>query len=186
MTAAMHRHDRETDGWTTDDLDALPEDGVRRELLDGVLMVPPSPSDKHQIFAALLTATLHRGCPPEYAVTQAVDVRLSERRSFCPDVLVITAAARERDAHWFNPQDVVVAVEIVSPTSVAMDSITKPALYAAAGIPFYWRIEVRPDVAVRTHKIDPTASVYVETGSYTDVLSVDEPWSIRIPLADLS
>ena len=31
-------------GWTTDDLDALPEDGRRRELLDGVLLVSPSPS----------------------------------------------------------------------------------------------------------------------------------------------
>ena len=31
------------DGWTTDDLATLPEDGVRRELLDGVLHVSPSP-----------------------------------------------------------------------------------------------------------------------------------------------
>jgi Uma2 family endonuclease len=35
------------------------------------------------------------------------------------------------------PHEVVLTVEIVSPTSVSMDRITKPALYAQAGIPFY-------------------------------------------------
>ncbi|SCL40656.1 hypothetical protein GA0074692_5910 [Micromonospora pallida] len=38
MTAALHPPDG---GWTTDDLDALSDDGRRRELLDGVLLVYP-------------------------------------------------------------------------------------------------------------------------------------------------
>jgi hypothetical protein len=44
MTAAMSDLPP-ADGWITDDLDALPDDGVRRELLDGVLHVSPSPTD---------------------------------------------------------------------------------------------------------------------------------------------
>jgi hypothetical protein len=43
MTAAMSEYLPHADGWTVDDLDALPEDGVRRELLDGVLLVSPPP-----------------------------------------------------------------------------------------------------------------------------------------------
>ena len=186
MTAAMQHHVPASDGWTTDDLDALPEDGIRRELLDGVLMVPPSPSDTHQLLAALLTASLHRGCPPAFAVTQAVDVRLSKQRSFSPDVLVISAEARQRDTHWFHPHEVVVAVEIVSPSSVAMDGVTKPALYAAAGIPHYWRIETKPDLVAYTYKIDPVARVYRGTDTFTDVIDLDEPWPIKLPLADLT
>ena len=50
-------------GWTTDDLDALPEDGLRRELLDGVLLVSPSPTDIHQIIAARLMVALEETCP---------------------------------------------------------------------------------------------------------------------------
>ena len=42
MTAALSVNPP-AGGWTTDDLDALPEDGLRRELLDGVLLVPPPP-----------------------------------------------------------------------------------------------------------------------------------------------
>ena len=42
MTAALSVRHR--DRWTTDDLDALPEDGVRRELIDGALFVSPSPT----------------------------------------------------------------------------------------------------------------------------------------------
>ncbi|MEU4621756.1 hypothetical protein AB0G04_17500 [Actinoplanes sp. NPDC023801] len=47
MTAAMSVIPP-ADGWTVADLDALPEDGVRRELIDGVLHVSPSPSPAHQ------------------------------------------------------------------------------------------------------------------------------------------
>ncbi len=43
-----HLSDTPTDGWTVDDLDALPEDGARRELIDGVLHATPSPAPTHR------------------------------------------------------------------------------------------------------------------------------------------
>ncbi len=79
MTAALNALPP-AGGWTTDDLDALPEDGVRRELLDGVLLVSPSPTDIHQIIAARLMVALEETCPGDLQVTQAVEVRLSPRR----------------------------------------------------------------------------------------------------------
>ena len=173
-------------GWQlADDLDALPDTDRRPELLDGVLLVPPSPSDAHQLLAGLLMTTLHRTRPREYAVTQGVEVRLSPRRSFIPDVLVITTTARERRTNWFSPHEVVVAVEIVSPSTISIDRITKPALYAQAGIPYYWRVETNPDLVVHTYKIDPLAEVYRETGAFSEAIDVTEPWPVRIPLSDL-
>ena len=70
--------------WTTDDLDALPDDGRRRELIDGLLIVSPSPTTGHQRIAGRLFSALDAMCPPEYAATQAVDVRVSRRRSLSP------------------------------------------------------------------------------------------------------
>jgi hypothetical protein len=70
MTAAMSDVPP-ADGWTTDDLDDLPEDGVRRELLDGVLHVSPSPSSIHQVIAARLLVALERTCPDHLYVSQA-------------------------------------------------------------------------------------------------------------------
>jgi len=44
VSAALTEGFPPVDGWTTDDLDELPEDGHRRELIDGVLIMTPSPS----------------------------------------------------------------------------------------------------------------------------------------------
>jgi Uma2 family endonuclease len=172
--------------WTTDDLDALPEDGVRRELLDGVLLVSPSPTRIHQKIAALLTAALDETCPAHLDVTQNVNVRFSERRSFAPDVLVITDAAARRAERSYMPHEVVLAVEIVSPTSVSMDRITKPALYAQAGIPFYWCIETDHGITVRVYKLDPGNKIYAPAGTFTDRIEISEPWPIEIPIGSLT
>ncbi|MGH3500065.1 MAG: Uma2 family endonuclease, partial [Nocardioidaceae bacterium] len=77
-------------GWTTDDLDALPESHRKLELIDGALIGSPSPTSIHQSLILRLGSALDASCPAEYAVTQGVEVRLSTRRSFIPDVLVMT------------------------------------------------------------------------------------------------
>ena len=80
----------------------------------------------------------------------------------------------------------VLAVEIVSDGSQSMDRILKPALYANAGIPFYWRIEMDGGVVVHTHKIDPVDEVYAETGRWTKFVDTGEPWPINLPISRLT
>jgi Uma2 family endonuclease len=173
------------DGWTVDDLDALPEDGVRRELLDGVLLVSPSPTDIHQIIAMRLGVALEDSCPAEFQVTQGVEIRINTRRAFIPDVLVATDAAARRRTRTYLPHEVILAVEIVSPTSVSMDRITKPALYAAAGVPYYWRIETGDGIEVHTYKIDPESEMYRPFGTFDVEIDTIEPWPIKLPIAKL-
>lgn len=172
-------------GWTTDDLDELPEDGRRRELIDGVLIVPPSPTVRHQSIAARLVVALDDLCPPEYVVTQAVDVRVGRKNSYSPDVLVVTADAAARNASKLRPSEVVLAVEIVSPSSIRMDTFLKPALYAQAGAPYYWRVETDSGITVHTYRLGP-AEAYEQTGSFTDAIELDEPWPIRLPIATIT
>ena len=50
---------------TREDLDALPEDGWRHELVDGALVMTPSPSARHQIAAFELAVQLRAACPPD-------------------------------------------------------------------------------------------------------------------------
>ncbi|GAB1689239.1 Uma2 family endonuclease [Krasilnikovia sp. M28-CT-15] len=173
-------------GWTTDDLETLPEDGLRRELLDGVLLVSPTPTTAHQVIAARLMVALEQTCPPDLQATQRVEVRISSRQSFIPDVLVTTDAAARRNPQHFRPHEVVLAVEIVSPTSQSMDRITKPALYAAAEIPYFWSVETDDGIAVHTMKIDPLAEVYRPSGTFGDMIDVAEPWAIKIPISVLT
>jgi Uma2 family endonuclease len=172
-------------GWTADDLDALPVDGVRRELLDGVLLVSPSPSSVHQVIAGRLLVALEQTCPEHLFVSQANDVQISPRRLFIPDVLVTTFEAASRRDGKYAPAEVLLAVEIVSPSSQSMDRVMKPALYAKAGIPFYWMIEIEGGITVHTYKLDFTDEVYQPSGTFTDAIKIDEPWRIEIPIASL-
>lgn len=168
-------------GWTTDDLDALPETHHRYELTDGVLSVSPSPSSPHQIVAALLTGRLLETAPEGLAATQAVDIRFHRSLTRIPDVLVVQRAAARR--HWFAPHEVLVAIELESAGSHVDDRTTKPAIYAEHRIPHYWRFEFDPFTVV-THEIGTTGR-YEQTGRSTERLVTDTPWEIDIPLAEL-
>jgi len=186
VTAALD-HDLPASGdWTTDDLDELPEDRIRRELIDGVLIVSPSPTTFHQTLAYRLCTALDAVCPDEYYVTQGVEIRISRRRSLTPDVLVTTAQAASRNPSHYQPHEVVLAVEIVSPGSVTLDRVTKPALFAQVEIPFYWRIETEHGIVVHTHQLDVAAQVYRPTGTFDELIETDQPWPIRLPVADFT
>jgi len=174
------------DEWTTDDLDELPPDGRRRELIDGVLIVSPSPSNVHQIIAGRLMTALEATCPPEFDVTLGVEIRVSRRRSLTPDVMVVNYDAAVQRPSRFSPYDVALAVEVMSPSSMTMDRVTKPALYAQAGIPFYWRIETHSGILAYAYRLDPVAEVYRHIGDFDEFIEVDGPWAIKIPIAPLA
>ncbi|MCG5444439.1 Uma2 family endonuclease [Micromonospora sp. NIE79] len=186
MTAALQSDYPPESGWTTDDLDALPEDGRRRELLDGVLLMSPSPTRTHQTIAGHLMAALDEECPDGYDVTQAVEVRINRTRSFIPDVLITTAAAAAREPSKYEPHEVVLAIEIVSPSTRSIDRVLKPALYAQAGIPYYWRIETEAALEVVTYRIDAVNEVYTETGRWTKFVDTGEPFPINLPISRIT
>jgi Uma2 family endonuclease len=166
------------DGWTIDDLDALPPDGLRRELLDGVLVaMGPQPAG-HRRLAVGLRRALSASCPPEYAVSTA-GIRDGHRRAFAPDLVV---AAADADPDRLRPDQVVLAVEIVSAASLTIDRIRKPALYAQAGIGGYWRIEPTEGYRVHAYNLDK-AGVYTEAGEFDTVVRAERPWPIELDLA---
>ncbi len=173
-------------GWTTDDLDELPESNRRIELIDGALIVPPSPTNVHGTIALRLGSALEESCPAEYDITLGVEIRVSRIRSFIPDVLVAIAEAAKERTSKYRPADVVLAVEVVSPGSMTMDRITKPALYAEAGIPYFWRVENDPRIVVHTYRLDAATGVYRPTGEFAETVRTDEPWQIEFPITRIA
>lgn len=165
-------------GWTVDDLDALPPDGVRRELLDGVLVAMGPQPASHRRLVANLRQALSATCPPEYAVSTA-SIRDGRRRAFAPDLVVGAADSGEE---WLRPAAVVLAVEIVSAASLTIDRIRKPALYAKAGIAGYWRIEPTEGYRVHAYALRE-AGVYAEAGEFDSIVRVDRPWPMELDLA---
>ncbi len=80
--------------------------------------------------------------------------------------------------------DVVLAAEIVSPSTKSIDQLTKPAFYAQAGIPFYWLIETSGDLAVTAYELNADDRIYepIDTFSGDDTIRLDRPRPIEIPL----
>lgn len=124
---------------TRADRDALPEDGRRHELLDGVLVVTPCPSGFHQRASARLHALLLRAAPPDLEVLAApLDVALGPDTVVQPDLVV----SRRVD---LRPAGLEVApllvVEILSPRTTSYDLGWKKSLYESAGVPSYWTLD---------------------------------------------
>ncbi|MGH8876031.1 MAG: Uma2 family endonuclease [Stackebrandtia sp.] len=163
--------------WTTDDLYALPEDGVRRELVDGVMIRMAGCGRVHQKIAMRLGTALDDCCPPDLDVVQAVDVKNSR----CPDLLVVSANTIDGNPSHYKYSDVVLAVEIVSPSTQSQDRFAKPIQYAQAGISYYWRIDLEPRIVVNTFTRDDTLGGYVLDYEFTSRINLEKPWAIKIP-----
>lgn len=139
--------------WRLDDLAMLPDDGHRYEIVDGGLHVSPPPTLGHQLAASELGHALRLAAPRSLAVLEGIGIDLG-RTMFVPDLGVIARHVAGSGAVLAKPSDLLLVVEIVSASSVSMDRLLKPARYAEAGIPSYWRVELG-----RSGQ-DPTIAVY--------------------------
>jgi Uma2 family endonuclease len=134
--------------FTTDELDRMPDDGRRYELLDGVLVVSPRPGTIHQLVAARLLIELSAACPEGMFVLLAPAVQLSRTTEFDPDITVV----RRDDvgpAKLTAPP--LLAVEVRSPSTALVDLTRKKAAYAAFGVASYWIVVPdlhRPELTV--------------------------------------
>lgn len=85
----------------------------------------------------------------------------------------------------YEPQDVLLAIEVVSPDSIIRDRKRKPVLYADAGIPHFWRVEnVDGRAVVYVFELDPATGQYAPTGIYHDTLDLTLPFPITLHLAE--
>jgi Uma2 family endonuclease len=127
--------------WTYDDYAALPDDGRRYEIVNGVLVMSPSPDGSHQ--DAVARFTYHLLAHVEFAGLGKVrvapfDVELSPQDVFQPDVLVVLNAHLDRvkEKRVVGAPDLV--VEVASQSTAAYDRITKYEKYAKAGVQEFW------------------------------------------------
>jgi Uma2 family endonuclease len=166
--------------WTFEEFVHLEgEHGERFELVDGVLLVSPPPPVFHQAVARRIFRQLDAQCPGDLEVVYEVAVRLG-RDGRVPDLSVVRRSAPTgRGVAGYEPADVVLAVEVVSPSSRTNDRLLKPAHYAAAGIPAYWRVETDPAVELVAFALQ--ADAYVErVRAAMGVVDLPGGWSIDL------
>ncbi|KJK50866.1 hypothetical protein UK23_09445 [Lentzea aerocolonigenes] len=159
--------------FTVEDLEGMPDDGHRYELIDGTLLVSPAPVPRHQKIVAKLLVKLDPSCPADLHVFPApLAVRPSMTLEVQPDLLV----CRDSDlTDKLLPVAPLLAVEILSPSTALIDLNMKKAVYERLGVPSYWIID--PDV--------PTLTVFEfgADGLYeqTVVVKADEVFEATAP-----
>jgi Uma2 family endonuclease len=121
--------------FTVDDLERMPEDGRRYELVDGVLMVSPAPSVAHQVVLLRLSVQLDSARPAGLFVVPGPGVQMSDDTELIPDLVVIK---QDQLAGRRITRPPLLAVEIQSPSTALFDLNTKKAVYERFGIESYW------------------------------------------------
>ncbi|WP_426498497.1 Uma2 family endonuclease [Streptomyces sp. D54] len=168
------------DSWTEEQCDGI-------EIVDGMVVVSPSASKRHNRLARILANALDAAAGPDWNADTGFDVRLQDvpltnRR---PDVTVYRAETI--DLTPTRPEHVLLVVEVVSPGSETTDRIVKVDQYAKAGIPFYWRIEQAATGVpiIYTYVLDPATKAYRDGEMFTGTVKATAPFSITVGLGAL-
>lgn len=140
-----------TTGLTHADLLELPmpeeAGGTRYELLDGELLVTPSPIPRHQLAVVRIAAALldHTDEHGGLALPAPMDVVFSDDTVFEPDVLALAADHLDRvgDRWIFGPPDL--AVEVSSASTRRTDLVRKRRVYEREGVPEFWFVDLDAD-----------------------------------------
>jgi Uma2 family endonuclease len=126
---------------TIEELLALPHDGLRHELLDGVHVVTPAPELLHQAVLGEFAYALRRaleGNDELVLFTSPADVTLGPRTLVQPDLFVVRKEPGRRLKRWSEVGVPALAVEFLSPGTAARDRGAKRRIYQRAGVPEYW------------------------------------------------
>lgn len=154
--------------WTVEMLDALEDDGQRYELIDGELFVTPSPIDIHQMVVGELFALLReylKGLGVGKPMVSPSDVRRADRKRnrVQPDVFVVRLTDGGRPPYPYDLSDLLLAVEVTSPSSRRLDYHIKRDLYLRSGVATYWVIDADArNVSCWTGASDP-GTIYSES-----------------------
>lgn len=161
--------------FTAADYRSMPEDGKRYQLIEGELIAAPAPNTFHQIVQKNLLFALEnylRQNPMGTLLGAPCDVYLDDHNVYQPDVLYVTRKHVERIQHdgIHGAPDLI--VEILSPSTAALDR-RKRGNFAAAGTAEFWQI----DPALRQIQ----RFVFAENPS-KPVALIDEPETFTSPL----
>lgn len=148
------------------DIQDMPDDGNRYEIIDGELHVTPSPSWAHQAIVAELLFRIYdhvRRHALGHVVTAPLSVILGDKTETQPDIIYVSNERRR----VITPSGIVGApdlvIEVLSPSTAARDRNIKLVAYARAGIAHYWIAD--PDApAVEEYRL--TSDGYALTARY--------------------
>ncbi len=152
--------------WTYEDFRRLPDDGLRYEIIEGVLYMSPAPRTKHQRCVLKLAYRFEQYNEKHKAgevFISPIDVYFSTSTTVEPDIIFILQprVSIVQEEKIVGAPDL--AVEVLSPSTAHVDRGKKFQIYAQAGVREYWIV----DTEARTVELYVLrAGVYVLLGKH--------------------
>jgi Uma2 family endonuclease len=152
--------------WTVADLDDLPDDGNRYEVIDGELFVTPAPSLTHQRavleLSRILGDYLKRERVGDLMIAPA-DVVFSGRRSVQPDLFVMPLVNGRRPKRFEDVGRLLLAIEVLSPSTARADRVAKRTLFRDQGVPEFWVVDLDSRTIERSTPTEARPEILVDT-----------------------
>ena len=175
----MHMATR-TRRWTLADLERLPDDGNKYELVRGELFVTPGPTPGHEIVLSLLSDQL-----TPFVRAQQLGMVLHPRAvvrfedsEVEPDLMVRRRPAGKGSA-WSEWPAPILVVEVLSDSTKQRDRVQKRQLYAEAGVAEYWIID--PETRSILVVVAGAADVVVSDTLMWTPVGASAPLVIKVP-----
>lgn len=173
---------------TLEEFDRLPEDNsLRYELQEGLLQVSPKAAAVHQRVVKRLTSGLDEQLPAKWEALQDVEVALDAKfppTLRIPDVVLAPTMAFDVNPNRLYANDVVVAVEVVSPGSGRTDRLMKVHEYAQAGIQHYWILDIDSAVTISALRLHEGA--YASCFEGGGMFKTTDPFELAVDLSALA
>lgn len=170
--------------WTAEMVRTLPDDGNRYEVVDGELLVTPAPTRLHQRAASEVWRLLSeyvRGLGLGEALMSPADIELDPHGMVQPDVFVDGFVNGRPTNQWNVGAPLLLAVEVLSPSTARADRTIKRRRFQQAGVPEYWIVDLDARVIERWRPGDDRPEVLGETIEWHPT-PVAEPLAIALPL----
>ncbi len=170
-----------SNAFTLEDLEALPDDGNRYELIGGAIVMTPAPEPVHQRASFRLARLIEDACPENHKVFIApIHFDLPGDQRVEPD-LIVASDASVGPKRLAGPA--LLVVEVVSPGSRLNDTVTKRAAYADAGVPAYWIVDPERGHLLALRLGEDGYEVYADA---TGPVSLSWPIAVSFAVRDLA
>ena len=154
----------------------------RYELVHGELLVTPSPNEPHQRAVALLLSELVeylKRNPVGQAYASPFDVELEPESVVQPDVFVLPMAEVERVRREMPARELLVAAEVLSPSSGRYDRVDKRLLYGRY-VADYWIVDLDARIVERWRPNEDRPEILVDVLEWTPARA-REPFRLDLP-----
>lgn len=152
----------------------VPE-GYRVEIIEGEIVVSPTPQGPHIKNTTLLQLSLAAAAPSGTDVVQMASIALPETgQRYIPDLLVLPDAILNEPEWLFPGSAALLVVEVTSPHNARTDRVKKLRGYARSHVPAYLLVDREPRTT--------TLFTEPENGAYRRDVKV--PFGEKLPLPE--